>query len=172
MMKQEEKAPSKGRLFLGGAIFITGFLVPLLIPLVMKTNWSTTVKSVVSGILAIGLPEVFMLVAAAVLGKSGFQYLKSNLFGWFKKHGPPDLVSKTRYRIGLVLFMIPLLIGVVLPYLLIVEIELVQLYMRYFTISGDVLLLISLFVLGGGFWDKIRSLFIYQSKAIFNDEAK
>jgi len=171
-MKQEEKSPSKGRLFLGGAIFVTGFLVPLFIPLVMKTNWSTAAKSIVSGVLAIGLPEVFMLIAAAVLGKSGFQYLKAKLFGWLKKYEPPDLVSQMRYRIGLVLFIIPLLIGIVLPYLLMAEIEVAQRYMRYFTISGDVLLLISLFVLGGGFWDKIRSLFVYHSKTIYTDEAK
>ena len=34
---------------------------------------------------------------------------------------------------------------------------------------GDVLLLISLFVLGGDFWDKLHSLFRYNAYAIFPD---
>ena len=37
-------------------------------------------------------------------------------------------------------------------------------------LGGDLLLLASLFVLGGDFWDKIRSLFIYDAKADFSKE--
>jgi hypothetical protein len=33
----------------------------------------------------------------------------------------------------------------------------------YLNIGGDVLLLLSLFVLGGDFWEKIRALFIQTS---------
>jgi len=34
-------------------------------------------------------------------------------------------------------------------------------------LSGDVLLVMSLFVLGGDFWDKIRALFMHNAKAKF-----
>lgn len=35
---------------------------------------------------------------------------------------------------------------------------------------SDALLLISLFVLGGEFWDKLRALFIHQAKVRFPEE--
>lgn len=171
-MEQQIKAPSNKRLFLGGLIFITGFLVPLLIPLVLQTNWSTGAKSAISGLLAIGLPEVFMLAAAAVLGKSGFQYFKSKIFSWFKKHGPPDRVSLTRYRIGLIMFIIPFVIGLIMPYLLVVKLDFIMNYLLYINVIGDLLIVTSLFVLGGDFWEKIQSLFIYNSKAVLIDETK
>lgn len=171
-MKEQIKAPSNRRLMLGGLIFITGFLVPLIIPLVLQTNWSTGTKSVLSGLLAIGLPEVFMLAAAAVLGKSGFQYFKNKIFSWFKKHGPPDRVSLTRYRVGLILFIIPFGVGLIMPYLLIAKLDFIMNYLLYINIIGDLFIVISLFVLGGDFWEKIQSLFIYNSKAVLIDETK
>jgi hypothetical protein len=36
-----------------------------------------------------------------------------------------------------------------------------------YSIILDVLLLLSLFVLGGDFWDKLRSLFIHGAKTVF-----
>jgi hypothetical protein len=39
-----------------------------------------------------------------------------------------------------------------------------------YAIGGDLLLLMSLIVLGGNFWDKIRALFIYDAKVHFREE--
>ena len=36
-----------------------------------------------------------------------------------------------------------------------------------YAIGGDFLLVASLFVLGGNFWDKIRSLFVYDAEVRF-----
>lgn len=33
------------------------------------------------------------------------------------------------------------------------------------SLTGDLLLMTSLFVLGGDFWDKVRALFIYEARA-------
>jgi hypothetical protein len=33
--------------------------------------------------------------------------------------------------------------------------------------SGDLLLIVSLFILGGDFWDKLRALFVRDAKAVF-----
>jgi len=170
-MKEEYKieiVPPKNRLILGGIVFISGFLSPLLIPWVLTLEISTGMKSLISGLLALGIPELFMLIAVGILGKEGFQYLKKTIFGWFRKYGPPNTVSKTRYNVGLILFSIPLILGLVQPY---VEeyIPFMQQYKLYFIISGDLLLFVSLFVLGGDFWDKLRSLFIYRSRAVLID---
>ena len=78
-----EKPPGN-RLFWGSIVFISGFLSPLLIPFVIATDLSTGLKSLVSGLLAFGIPELFMIIAVAILGKPGFNYLKSKIFKWFK----------------------------------------------------------------------------------------
>lgn len=157
--------PPQSRLLIGGIIFIAGFLSPLLIPLVITSELSPGIKSVSTGLLALGIPELFMLIAVAILGKSGFAYLKSRMFSWLRKYGPPDTVSKLRYRIGLVLFTIPLLLGFLLPYFWDM-IPFIKQNLFLFLIGGDVMIFLSLFVLGGDFWDKLRSIFIYNSRAV------
>jgi hypothetical protein len=34
-------------------------------------------------------------------------------------------------------------------------------------VAGDIMFLTGLFVLGGDFWDKLKSLFVYESRAVF-----
>ena len=167
--KIDMQKPPKNRLIWGGIVFVSGFLSPLLIPWVLTLELSTGVKSLISGLLALGIPELFMLIAVGILGKQGFQYLKKSILSWFRKYGPPDTVSKPRYNVGLVFFSLSILSGIVLPYIW----ELVPIIkdnLLYILISGDVLLIISLFVLGGDFWDKLRSLFVYHSRAILIDD--
>ena len=163
---QTEGLPHKGKLVAAGVIFVAGFLSPLLIPVVTSSDLSTGWKAALSGLLALGIPELFMMIAVAVAGKEGFNYIKSKVFGFLKKYGPADTVSKTRYRIGLVLFLIPILVGWLLPYLT----HLIPSYeenRNLISLCGDVVLITSLFVLGGDFWDKLRSLFIYGARVVF-----
>ena len=149
------ESPTKSRLILGGTIFISGFLSPLAIPLVTGSNLSTEWKTMLSAMLVLGVPEAFMLIAIAILGKQSFDYLKSRLW---KSVQPADKVSSTRYRIGLVLFFTPILFGWLQPYLelWITEFEAYQVRLA---IVGDIIFAISLFVLGGDFWLKIKALF-------------
>ena len=107
----------KGRLVLGTSILVIGFMSPLLIPLVTGTSWSVGIKTTVSGLLAFGIPEVFMLIAIAVMGKQGYEFIKAKVFRYLKQFAPADKVSLTRYRIGLIMFSLPLLIGWLQPYL-------------------------------------------------------
>ena len=151
------------RLRLGLIILIVGFLSPLAIPLVTATELSSKWKAIISGALAVGIPEVFSIVAIAIMGKAGFNYIKARIFGFLKKHGPPDRVSRTRYHIGLAMFILPILFGWLAPY--------VSPYVPGYAahrlsvnIIGDLMLFTSLFVLGGDFWDKVRALFIQQAR--------
>ena len=148
----------KGRLFLGVGILIIGFMSPLLIPLVTSSNWSTGVKATVSGLLAFGIPEVFMLIAVAVMGKQGYEFIKNKFLKYLRRFAPADEVSLSRYRIGLIMFSLPLLLGWLQPYL--------GHYLPYFKqvpvwqyVIADFMFVSSFFVLGGDFWDKIRALF-------------
>ena len=152
-------SPPKSRLFVGGAVFICGFLSPLLIPVVTDSNLPTEWKAMLSGVLLLGVPEVFMLIAVAILGKQGFNFLKSYLWQLIR---PADKVSVTRYRIGLLLFFLPILFGWLTPYLELWIIEL-QGHRVALAIAGDIIFASSLFVLGGDFWLKIKALFIHNN---------
>jgi hypothetical protein len=145
---------------------VVGWLSPLLIPFVTRTSLSTEWKTVVSGLLAVGIPEAFTVAAIAILGKSGYNLIKERFFSLLKKYGPPDRVSLARYRTGLVMYVLPILFGWLLPYM----------YHRIpgygthrFVVSliGDIIFVVSIFVLGGDFWDKIRVLFIHNAKVLF-----
>ena len=169
-MKKSEVSPSptaKRKIIIGGIVLILGQISPLiLIPVVVAMDLSSGWTTALSGMLMFGIPELAILASVAIMGKQGFEFLKGKAFGYFKKIAPPDTVSSTRYRIGLFLFFFPILIGWLLPYF----IDLVPFlseYMFLINILGDVIIIVSLFVLGGDFWDKIRSLFIQKNKIDF-----
>ena len=107
--------------------------------------------------------ELLGVAAIAVMGKPGYLYIKSRLFGFLKKYGPPREVSRTRYNIGLIMFCIPFVFGWLSPYVA----DLIPGYMTNpipYAVAGDAMVLASLFVLGGDFWDKIRALFVWSDK--------
>ena len=156
--------PRAGWRFRAGLIvLIVGWLRPLLIPLVAGSSLPTEWKTIISGLLAVGIPEVFTLAAVAIMGRQGYDLIKDRIFRFLKKHGPPDRVSLTRYRLGLIMFLIPVLFGWLGPY----GAHLIPGYgVHRFAVSliGDLMLLASLFVLGGDFWDKLRALFVHRAR--------
>jgi hypothetical protein len=90
---------SNWRLKLGVVLFLLSIVMPLLgIPMVTTFGLSTTMTASVSGALLIGA-EVLGLLAVAVMGKSGFAFIKARFFGFLKQHGPPEDVSQPIYPI-------------------------------------------------------------------------
>lgn len=160
-------SPATGwRLKLGGAMFALSILVPAVaIPLVASMDLTGTQAATVSGVLLVAA-ELIGLGAVAVMGKSGYLFIKARVLALVKRHGPPRTVSRARYRLGLVMFALPLLFGWGAFYLLgpILELGLSPIAIA---LGGDAMLLASLFVLGGDFWDKLRSLFVYDARAVF-----
>jgi hypothetical protein len=153
----------KARIYWGGVIMIVGFMSPLLIPIVASFDISAEWKVAVTGFLLVGIPEVFMLIAVAIMGKSGYEYLKKCLLSLLRRYGPAERVGVLRHRVGLCMFVVPLLIGLLSPYLgdmlpWHAEREL------QIAIASDIVFVSSLFVLGGEFWDKLRGLFIHNSR--------
>ena len=168
MMEQKamttEQPRAGWRFRLGLTILIVGCLSPLLIPVVTRTSLATEWKTIISGLLAVGIPEVFTVAAIAIMGKSGYNLIKERIFGFLKRHGPPDRVSLTRYRIGLVMFVLPIVFGWLGPYGA-HQIPGYEAHRFAVNVIGDVMLISSLFVLGGDFWDKVRALFICEAKS-------
>jgi hypothetical protein len=154
---------SKTRFVIGGILFVGGFLSPLLLPLVINSDLPGNWKSILSTFLVAGLPEVGMLLAVAVLGKEGFTQLKEMVFSRFRKITEPAAVSVTRYRIGLFMFFIPLLAGLMQPYL-------VHFFPGFAgdnmqsAIVLDLIFASSFLVLGAEFWGKIHGLFVHTSE--------
>ena len=162
--RDSEQSEKPWRLKLGIAIFIIGFLSPLLIPVALASNWSAATKSIISGLLAFGIPELFMLLAIIVMGKPGYEYVKSKIYKYLKRFAPPDTVSLGRYRLGLIMFSVPILVGILEPYLAHFHHFFRDLPLLFY-IGLDVIFIIGLFVLGGDFWDKLSGLFKYNVKA-------
>ena len=159
--------PAQGWRFRTGlSLFVLGGVSPVFVPLAAAMDISPEWKTVVSGLLVLGIPELLWLAAAAIMGKSGFDYLKGKAFGFLRRYAPADIVSPTRYRVGLALFLLPLLWGWLTPYVsgMIAVYEQHRFAMAF---AGDVMLLTSLFVLGGEFWDKLRALFSHSARASF-----
>lgn len=159
------------RLRLGVVIFLVSILLPVAgIPLVTALDLSIAITSTISGVLLVGA-EVVGILAIAVMGKPGYLYIKSRMFGFLKLYGPSQEVSQYRYYIGLIMFCMPLLFG----WLSIYVADYIPGFIDnplYYAVGGDLLLLTGLFMLGGEFWDKIRSLFIYNAKADFSRKNK
>ncbi len=144
----------------GVGLFVLGFACPLFIPLVTASALSTQWKTIISGLLGLGIPELLWVVAAAVMGKEGFNHLKGVVFGFLKRQALPATVGPIRYRIGLIMLLVPILLGWVQPYAAVLVEELTAFRLAV-GIGGDVLLLVSLFVLGGEFWGKLQALFVH-----------
>jgi len=154
---------SRSKLILGGVILVVGFMSPLLIPFVVGSDLAISYKKILSGLLAFGIPELFMLIAVAVMGKEGYEFIKDKALKYLKRFAPSDEVSLVRYRIGLVMFSFPIIFGIAQPYLG----QYFSFFKEFplgFTITTDVLFISSFFVLGGDFWDKLSRLFKYNVK--------
>ena len=128
-------------------------------------GFSAAAVATVSGGLLAG-SEVLGIVAVAVMGKGGYAYIKNRIFGLLKQYGPLAEVSRTRYNFGLVMFAVPIAFGWIAPY----AAAIIPGYLgneTTYALVGDLLLLASLFVLGGDFWDKLHALFKHDAKAKF-----
>ena len=165
----EEQIQADWRIKLGLVLFVISIAWVLVLPIMPFLGFSGTEIAAFSGVMVV-IAELLLVAGAAITGKEGFAYIKGLVFGVEKSYAPPEKVSKTRYTIGLILFVIPILLYWAMPYMerLIPGIDTSSLA---FAIAGDVLLLISLFVLGGDFWNKLRSLFVHDAVAMFPERS-
>ena len=108
----QAEVPAAGwRLKLGVTLFGLSILLPVIgVPLVAAMGLAAGTVATVSAVLLAGA-EVLGIVAVAVMGKPGYAYIKNRVFGFLRQYGPPVEVSRTRYRIGLVMFAAPILFG-------------------------------------------------------------
>ncbi|WP_319548920.1 hypothetical protein [Desulfogranum marinum] len=154
----KSSAPFGWRLQAGVVLFGLSLAVPVVgVPVVGFLHLDGTLTATLSGgLLAAG--ELLGLAAVAVMGKPGYIYLKGKAAALLKRHGSLQHVSRFRYRIGLVLFCLPLIFGWVSVYIPRFLPGFQQNPLPY-AMAGDLMFITSFFVLGGDFWDKLQSLF-------------
>jgi hypothetical protein len=156
------------RFILGVILLVIGLILPLGAFLVPQTNWPTAVKAAVSGILFFGF-EIMAVPAAAVMGKENFERIASRVKTWLRMLKPVGSVGRVRHSVGLVFFLLPLVPTYIMAYVpaLLPDASPARLWVN---IGSDAMFLASLFILGGDFWDKLRSLFVREARAVFPEK--
>jgi hypothetical protein len=162
---------NKLKLFLGVGLIALSCLIPLLGFWVASLPLPVATKSIIIGILTVGGPELLVVLAVALLGKEAFHSITSKILPFLNKLTPQGTVSRNQYKLGLALLMISFVPASIIAYAphLLPDSSPNRLY---FCIGADLLFIVSLFVLGGEFWDKLRALFIYDAKVEFPSAAK
>lgn len=159
-MVKASESTSRLKLVLGVIVFALGFALPLLIPVVLNSQLSVSTKAIVSGILGIGGPEVLMIFAGVILGKENLDLLKNKIKAFFSPLAPPNYVSKARFALGISLFAL-----CILETLVHVHWDgIVDLYAGYqieYIVFWNILFLLSLYILGGDFFNRLIGLFKY-----------
>ena len=120
-------------------------------------------RTALSGFLAV-TPVLSKVAAVAVMGKPGFKLLKHCLSGFLGRFRPAEQVSRRCYRFGLALFVLGIVFGTMLPYAPGILVDW-QANQQFWSLVSDAVLLVSLFVLGGEFWNKLAVLFDCNAKA-------
>jgi hypothetical protein len=157
------------RFYVGAAIFLGSLAMWLLVPAASAAGWSASQIASLTGGVFIGT-KVGMLAAIAVMGKPGFNHLKRLLLGLFRKVGPPQHVGRERYRLGLLLFLVPVLMTWIAPYAAAI-LGTTGIYGFLESRALEALLLVGLFLLGGDFWDKLGALFKHRATIEFDTKA-
>lgn len=152
----------------GVALIVAGYAALSLIPLVAHAELSRGIKSAITGTILI-MPLLSKVGAVAIMGKPGFNFLKQHVFGFLGRFQPAQAVSRSRYRLGLAVLALALLFGELLPYFPGFVVDW-QAHEIFWSLAADFVMIVSLFILGGGFWDKLRALFTYESKVVFSGE--
>ena len=160
---KEQTPIMEWRFKLGVAMFALSIALPILgVPILAALSLSEAATATVSGALLVGA-EILGLGAVAVMGKNGYNFVRSRVFSFLKRYGPPKKVSRTRYRVGLVMIFVPVLFGWISIY----AADFIPGFgdnPLVYGLGGDFLLLAGLFVVGGDFWGKLRALFVYQAE--------
>jgi hypothetical protein len=103
--------PAGWRMAIAILLIATSLGAPAFIPLVSGSGLSTGVKTILSGFLVVGIPQLLMVAAVALVGKPGFVYIKQQAMGKLRKLAPPREVTTMRYYIGLAMFFLPIVVA-------------------------------------------------------------
>jgi hypothetical protein len=167
MMNEPEVVPNHKpgwRFKCGVAIFALKVILALCIPLLAMSSLSAARIAAITGAIFI-TNKLLMILMIAVMGKSGFQELKQILGRYLPNMSTDVVVGPVRHAIGLFMFCFPLVTAMMEPYVDNIWPGLRPNIWQY-QLTMDIMLIASIFVLGGNFWGKMRSLFVRTARAV------
>jgi hypothetical protein len=161
--------PNPGaRLYIGISIFILSFFMLPTGLFLQRFVAHHALKHIIVGIFWLVAP-LMKITSVGILGKPSYLYIKSIFRHRIVHVIKPYHASKLRYNIGLILFCIPLIPTYIMAYA--PQFFTTNFYIRIIlNISFDIVFIVSLFVLGGDFWDKLKALFSFSAKVSFREE--
>lgn len=157
------------RYYTGLILFVLHLILPVLaLIFVPLLGLSGGINAMLYGLSVAGGPDLLLIAAAALMGKENMQYLFSRLGSWFKNVVKWDQVSPQRYRIGLWMMVLSVIITAVLFYIFPQTLADGNEpgWGFYVTVGADIVFIISFFVLGANFWTKIWALFQYNARVV------
>ena len=146
------------------------FATPVVIPMLGLSTGESA--ALIGGILL--AVEVLWVASIPLLGKEGFKAVKQRTFGWLKLSSNP--VSQGRHRFGVILLFGSILLDVVLNLIMVgsdflgenadvpttlLGLSVSQQATVYITVQilTTVGMVTALFILGGGFWERLKKAF-------------
>jgi hypothetical protein len=153
------------RLYAGITALILSCVMPLVglaVPFLgLPVAWS----AVLVGVLLAGGPEVLIVVAAILLGKETVHYFMATAKRKVLEALLVKPVSQARYYVGLTISVLspaPLYLYGYFPGIMPADEARI-----YILAAADLSFVASVFIImGGEFWEKLRSIFIWQGKAV------
>ncbi|OEU68161.1 MAG: hypothetical protein BA863_13875 [Desulfovibrio sp. S3730MH75] len=136
-----------------GLIFF-GMICPLFSFIVPFLNLSTAMSSTIIAFLMVGGPELFLIAGGALAGKEALDSIKSRLF---------KPAGKTRYTIGMTLFISGVLVNWALIYLVLTDVVGLD-HKSLLVIVGsiDIASITGLLLMGTEFFSKCKRLFTWE----------
>lgn len=171
-ISQQPDTQKDWRYYLGLVLFVLSLILPLLaLVIVPLLGLSPGISTTLYGLSVVGGPDLLLVTAAALMGKENLEYLFSKLGNWFKRLVKWDQVSPRRWRIGVWLFWISILISLAFFYFLPETLREGDQpgWGFYITVGADILFIISFFVLGAEFWGKLRALFQFHARVVVEE---
>jgi len=161
LMAKTKKRPLRVKIGIG--ILIVSVFSPLLALLIPFFELPAGMSAIVVGFVAVGLPEILLLIGVALAGKEVWFAILNKLRKIAKRVLKPKPIGKFRYDFGLGMFVLSLFIPFFTAYANYLFLwRLSGHAIFYLNIVSDVLLIASFFVMGMQFLDKLRLLFIWE----------
>jgi hypothetical protein len=157
-----EDSPTNWRFIAGISVLILSCMLPLSAFLVPLLDLPTAQSALIGGVLVAGAPEVLVLLAVALLGRKNFDLIVGAAKKFFFTTFFASPVSRQRYYAGLaicVLSIVPLYVaGYASSWMPAGNSRIIVLA------AADLAFILSIFVMGGEFWEKLRRLFVWEGR--------
>ncbi|WER50585.1 transporter suffix domain-containing protein [Cupriavidus sp. WKF15] len=157
-------ASATWRLRAGIGLLVLAYGAWLAVPVAATAGASPTQVATLTGAIVVA-NKIMLLASVAVMGKPGFMRVKAIVLRYLRRAASGDPIGPVRHALGLAMFCLPLLSAMLEPYVDAIWPDL-RPKLWEAQLLGDVMLVASVFVLGGEFWNKVRALFIRTARVV------